>query len=74
MKSSGSRQQHGIDTAVPGEEWRAVAEKKRRDLTESGIWGVPAFRIGDAALWGQHSCGLCARRVLTMSEGSGINQ
>ncbi|MGB5346615.1 MAG: alpha/beta fold hydrolase [Woeseia sp.] len=54
---------------MPGEEWRAVTEENRRDLTESGIWDVPAFTIGATALWGRIVADF-SRRILAMSEGS----
>lgn len=34
-------------------DWRAVAEANREELLGLGLWGVPSFRVGDAAVWGQ---------------------
>lgn len=35
------------------DDWRAVAEANREELLGLGLWGVPSFRVGDAAVWGQ---------------------
>lgn len=39
---------HLLDTG-----WRAEAEANRREMTGLGLWGVPSFRVGDVAVWGQ---------------------
>jgi 2-hydroxychromene-2-carboxylate isomerase len=33
--------------------WRAVTEDNRAELLSLGLWGVPSFRVGDFAVWGQ---------------------
>ena len=33
--------------------WRAEAERNREELFDLGLWGVPSFRVGDLAVWGQ---------------------
>lgn len=33
--------------------WRAEAEANRREMTGLGLWGVPSFRVGNVAVWGQ---------------------
>lgn len=33
--------------------WRAAAETNRLEMMSYGIWGVPSFRIGETAVWGQ---------------------
>jgi len=33
--------------------WRAVAEQNRADLFGLGLWGVPSFKVGTVAVWGQ---------------------
>lgn len=33
--------------------WRADAEANRQEMLSYGIWGVPSFRVGDVAAWGQ---------------------
>lgn len=35
------------------DDWRAVADANREELLGLGLWGVPSFRVGDAAVWGQ---------------------
>lgn len=42
-----ARQQIGSD------DWRAVAEANRVELMSYGHWGVPSFRVGETAVWGQ---------------------
>jgi len=33
--------------------WQGRVETHRQQLRELGLWGVPSFRLGDVALWGQ---------------------
>ena len=33
--------------------WRQTAEANRVELLGLGLWGVPSFRVGDTAVWGQ---------------------
>lgn len=33
--------------------WRAVAEGNRAEMFALGLWGVPSFRVGELAVWGQ---------------------
>jgi 2-hydroxychromene-2-carboxylate isomerase len=33
--------------------WRAEAEANRREMAGLGLWGVPSFRVGEVAVWGQ---------------------
>lgn len=35
------------------EEWREEVEANQQDMLSHGIWGVPSFRVGDVATWGQ---------------------
>lgn len=39
--------------ALADEGWRRTAEANRLELLALGLWGVPAFRVGDTAVWGQ---------------------
>jgi 2-hydroxychromene-2-carboxylate isomerase len=39
--------------ALADARWRAEAEHNRAALFERGLWGVPAFAVGDIAVWGQ---------------------
>jgi 2-hydroxychromene-2-carboxylate isomerase len=36
-----------------GDHWRAAAEANQAEMFSHGIWGVPSFRVGDTAIWGQ---------------------
>jgi 2-hydroxychromene-2-carboxylate isomerase len=40
-------------TALKEEAWRATAEANRKEMFDLGLWGVPSFRVGDTAVWGQ---------------------
>lgn len=42
-----------VQAAMLDEAWRSVAEHNREELTALGLWGVPSFRFGGHALWGQ---------------------
>jgi len=39
--------------AMQDEAWRQAAELNRQELLSLGLWGVPSFRVGDTAVWGQ---------------------
>ena len=39
--------------ALRDDQWRTHAEHHRAALLEAGLWGVPAFRVDDTAVWGQ---------------------
>jgi len=38
---------------IDNDDWRAEAEANRREMTALGLWGVPSFRVGEFAIWGQ---------------------
>lgn len=38
---------------IGGDHWRAEAEVNRAEMMQLGLWGVPSFRVGDTATWGQ---------------------
>lgn len=38
---------------IGGDHWRAEAEANRAEMMQLGLWGVPSFRVGDTATWGQ---------------------
>ena len=38
---------------IDNDDWRAEAEANRAELLDLGLWGVPSFRVGDDAVWGQ---------------------
>ena len=39
--------------ALTDDTWRSTAEKNREAMFSLGLWGVPSFRVGDVAVWGQ---------------------
>lgn len=39
--------------ALKDEGWRRVAEENRVAMLDLGLWGVPSFRVGHTAVWGQ---------------------
>ncbi len=42
-----------VSRALADERFRAVAERNREDMYEAGLWGVPSFRVGEFATFGQ---------------------
>lgn len=54
----------GAREALRDEGWRAVAEANRQALQALGLWGVPSFRVGDLAVWGQDRLGLVQAELL----------
>ena len=62
-----------VKAAIEDDEWREKVETNRESLTETGLWGVPSFRIGELALWGQDRDWLLARKIEDMChDGEGI--
>jgi len=48
----------GLDWAkardlIGKDHWKAEAESNRMEMMSLGLWGVPSFRVGDVATWGQ---------------------
>jgi len=39
--------------ALADETWRVTATDAANELNAAGLWGVPSFRVGDYATWGQ---------------------
>jgi 2-hydroxychromene-2-carboxylate isomerase len=39
--------------AIAGDAWRAWTQAAAADLAVAGLWGVPSFKVGDYATWGQ---------------------
>ena len=58
-----------VKAALDGNEWRAQCEANREIMTESGVWGVPVFRLGEIALWGQDRDWLMARLIEDLCQG-----
>lgn len=58
-----------LKAALAQDEWRAAVEENRELMSESGLWGVPSFRIGELALWGQDRDWLLARKIEDMCHG-----
>ena len=67
----------GLDWAemkpfLGGDHWRAKAEANQAEMFAHGIWGVPSFRVGEVAAWGQDRLWVIedALKSLTESEQS----
>lgn len=62
-----------VKQAMQNDSWREQVEKNREDLAEIGLWGVPAFCIGDVRIWGQDREWLLVRQLEEMcASGEGI--
>jgi 2-hydroxychromene-2-carboxylate isomerase len=62
-----------LQEALHNDDWRPTVEANREALTEIGLWGVPSFKIGEVALWGQDRDWLLARKIEDMChDGEGI--
>lgn len=55
--------------ALSDDGWRKEAEANRQALTDAGLWGVPSFRIGNIAMWGQDRAWLLARQIEDLCHG-----
>lgn len=49
--------------AMQNDDWRATVADNREALAEAGLWGVPAFRVGELSMWGQDRLWLMARQI-----------
>jgi 2-hydroxychromene-2-carboxylate isomerase len=58
-----------LQEAMKDEGWRDKAAANREALTEAGLWGVPAFRIGEEVFWGQDRDWLLARKIEDLCHG-----
>lgn len=38
---------------ISRDDWRSDAEANQAEMFSYGIWGVPSFRVGEIAVWGQ---------------------
>ena len=62
-----------LKEGMKDDEWRHEAKKNREILSEAGLWGVPTFKIGDQAFWGQDRDWLVARAIEDLCHsGEGI--
>lgn len=43
----------GAQVALLHTTWRDVAAANREELFAAGLWGVPSFKVGETAVWGQ---------------------
>ncbi|HSD71041.1 MAG TPA: DsbA family protein [Woeseiaceae bacterium] len=58
-----------VRAALGTNDWRAICEANREAMTDLGVWGVPVFRLGDTALWGQDRDWLIAREIEDLCQG-----
>lgn len=58
-----------LQAALQDDSWRKQAEVNRQSLTDAGLWGVPAFKIGGQAFWGQDRSWLVARKIEDLCHG-----
>ena len=59
--------------ALASADWRRHAEQNRAEMTRLGLWGVPVWKMGDVALWGQDRDWLVERVIEDLcDQGDGI--
>jgi len=58
-----------LQAAIQDEGWRDQAEANRELLTNVGLWGVPTYKIGEQAFWGQDRDWLVARKIEDLCHG-----
>ena len=58
-----------LQEGLKDEEWRHAVKQNRELLTEVGLWGVPVFKIGDQAFWGQDRDWLLAHKIEDLCAG-----
>ena len=57
-----------VSRAIADESWKASAKANREALTELGLWGVPALRIGSYATWGQDRIPAIESEIIRVSQ------
>jgi 2-hydroxychromene-2-carboxylate isomerase len=58
-----------LQAAIQEEGWRDKAQANRELLAEVGLWGVPTYKIGEQAFWGQDREWLVARKIEDLCHG-----
>lgn len=59
--------------AMESDDWRIPIEANRESMMQSGSWGVPTLRLGDAVFWGQDRDWLLVRHIEELCDtGDGI--
>lgn len=58
-----------LQTAMKDESWRDKVEANREALIDVGLWGVPTFKVGEQAFWGQDRDWLVARKIEDLCHG-----
>ena len=53
--------------------WRAEAEANQQEMFSHGIWGVPSFRVGDVATWGQDRLWVVEDALKAVAQGNRID-
>jgi 2-hydroxychromene-2-carboxylate isomerase len=62
-----------VKAAMEGDTWRSMAEENRVSMVQSGMWGVPAMRLGEFSVWGQDRDWLLVRHIEELCDtGDGI--
>lgn len=62
-----------FQAALRDDGWKAEVERNREQLSEMGLWGVPVFKLGGLALWGQDRDWLLSRQIEDLCHtGDGI--
>jgi 2-hydroxychromene-2-carboxylate isomerase len=54
----------GALRALENSQWRDIAESNRSAMFAESIWGVPSFRFGSFATWGQDRLWLLESRII----------
>ncbi|MBJ7317421.1 MAG: DsbA family protein [Brevundimonas sp.] len=58
---------------IADEGWRSVAEDNRRAMFAEDLWGVPSFRFGGLATWGQDRLWLVGTAIVDSLGGTRSN-
>ena len=59
----------GAQRALTLNQWRQTAVANRDEMFGEQIWGVPAFRFGQFATWGQDRMWLLERAIVSQLRG-----
>lgn len=55
-----------VRAALSDDSWRQTMEANRQAMFAAGLWGVPSFRLGEIATWGQDRLWLIERGLAAL--------
>ncbi|MGI9205977.1 MAG: DsbA family protein [Woeseiaceae bacterium] len=58
-----------LQEAMRSDKWRDEVKRNQERLADTGLWGVPVFKLGEQIFWGQDRAWLVARKIEDLCHG-----